>query len=173
MLPIPDSARPRPTWAFAALLTGLVLLLVALPPFVPTQVRAALYTAFSPVCHQIDARSFHLDGEAFAVCHRCTGIFAGLVVGTLLWPFARMFDGWLTRRAGLLLALSLVPAGLDWLLGVAGHWSNTPLSRTATGAVFGLVAGVYLARGFSLIGASSVAAPARTLDLSHPTHPLG
>jgi len=169
-MPLLDRSLPvHPTWVFAALLTALVLLLVALPPFVPDAARVALYTAFSPVCHQMEARSFQVDGHAFAVCHRCTGIFAGLLAGTLAWPFVRAHEASLTRHAALLLVLSLVPTALDWLLGVTGVLANTPVSRSLTGALFGAMAGVYLSRGFARMGEPPVArASARSLPSSYP-----
>lgn len=171
----PDPLRPpapgRPTWTLAALVSGLVLGLVVLPPLVPDGPRMALYAAFSTVCHQLDARSFHLHGHAFAVCHRCTGIFAGLFVGTLLWPLARRHEAWLLHRAGPLLALSLMPAAVDWSLGASGLWPNTPVSRALTGVLFGAVAGVYLARGFARLVTPAPRRP--ELDLSHPSHPPG
>lgn len=153
--------------------TGVVLGLVVLPPFVSESVRAALYAAFSPVCHGLDARSFHLHGEALAVCHRCTGIFAGLFGGTLLWPFARRFETRLTQHAGFVLGLSLLPAAVDWSLGVTGLWANTPATRSLTGALFGSVAGVYLARGFARMGPSTNPDAVRPLDFSHPSQRLG
>jgi uncharacterized membrane protein len=171
-LPRTRSAR-RPLWALATVATGLVLGLAVLPPFVPEGLRAALDVAFSPVCHGLDARSFHVHGDAFAVCHRCTGIFAGLFVGTLLWPLVRRFEERLTRHAGLLLGLSLLPAAVDWGLGVAGVWANTPASRTLSGVLFGTVAGVYLARGFARMGATADPEAVRMLDLSHPSQRLG
>ena len=162
---------PPPTWAWAPALAGLVLTLVVLPPFVPAPLRAALYAAFSPVCHQLGDRSFHVAGEAFAVCHRCTGIFAGLVVGALAWPFVRPFADALARRAPLVLAAALAPTALDWAVGVAGVWTNTPASRTLTGALFGAAAGVYLARGFADFGASKAPVAPVSLSPSHSTHP--
>ncbi len=63
-------------------------------------------------------------------------------------------DAWLQRHAARLLLLSLVPATVDWLLGVTGLWANTPLSQALTGGVFGAVAGLYLARGLAELGAA-------------------
>jgi uncharacterized membrane protein len=174
-VPVLQSNPPplRPVWVLAAVATGLVLGLAVLPPFVPEGLRAALYVAFSPVCHGLDARSFHVHGEALAVCHRCTGIFAGLFAGTLLWPFVRRSEASLSRHAGLVLGLSLLPAAVDWGLGVTGLWANTPATRTLSGALFGIVAGVYLARVVARMGPSTDPEAVRTLDLSHPSHPLG
>jgi len=47
------------------------------------------------------------------------------------------------------LSASVVPPGVDWLGGLMNLWVNTPTSRIATGAVFGVAAGYYLARAFA------------------------
>ena len=62
-------------------LTVLVLFLALLPPFVSEKWRAVVMHAFSPVCHQMSARSPFLGGVQIAVCDRCIGIYLGLVLG--------------------------------------------------------------------------------------------
>jgi hypothetical protein len=42
-----------------------------------------LYAIFSRICHQQATRSWHLLGEPFAVCIRCTSIYCGFFVGCL------------------------------------------------------------------------------------------
>lgn len=39
---------------------------------------------FHAVCHQKPERSFWFDGHPWAVCVRCSGIYAGLMVGAFL-----------------------------------------------------------------------------------------
>lgn len=81
-----------------------------------------------------------------ALCHRCTGLVLGLGLGLLGYPLARRpsLSG-SRRRARLLGALALAPLVVDWALGAAGLWTNTPLSRVLTGALFGAYAGLVLA----------------------------
>ena len=105
--------------------------------------------AFHAVCHQLPGRSFHFDGAALAVCHRCTGIYAGLFMGVLTFPLLTRFDAWLWRYTRWLLVGALVPMGIDWLGDAVGLFVNTPLSRTLTGAVFGYVVSYLLARGLA------------------------
>jgi uncharacterized membrane protein len=136
-------------WTAAVALTLLVVILATLPPFVPEFFRAILMVAFDPVCHQMPDRSFLVHGEQFAVCHRCYGTFVGLLIGSVLFPLAGMWDGVLYRRAGVVLLIALVIPGADWMGGIAGLWSNTALSRSVTGSVFGLVAGYYFARALA------------------------
>jgi len=139
----------RMGWAVAIALTLLVLALATLPPFVPEFWRAVLMVAFDPVCHQMPDRSFLVHGEQFAVCHRCYGTFAGMLLGSVLLPLARACDAVLYRRAGIVILIALGIPGVDWLGGITGIWSNTALSRLLTGIVFGLAAGYYFARALS------------------------
>src|SRR5262249_26791053 len=44
---------------------------------------------FSLVCHQMPERSFYLFGHPLAVCARCTGIYFGIAVGMICYPFCR------------------------------------------------------------------------------------
>ena len=156
--PVPSSVdasasltgRALRTWGAALAVTTAVLGLVVAPPWLPEAVRTVVHEGFAVLCHQMPSRSFHAHGVAFAVCHRCTGIYAGLVVGVLVWPLVRH---WVERTIGprvrLVLGLAVAPLGVDWALGFFGLWSNTPASQAATGAVFGVVAGLLLARGLA------------------------
>lgn len=155
--PTPDAARAAPATAFAlrawALATGtaaLVLTLAVLPPFVSEGPRRALMGLFRLACHQQRARSFVFDGVPFALCHRCTGVVAGLALGATFLPLAFRWPtiarAWPKHRAAGLLACAALFPGLDWALGVLGLWANTPASRFATGLAFGLVAGLILTR---------------------------
>ncbi len=133
-------------WLVAVLGAGLVAGLAVLPPFVSEGWRAALMQAFSGVCHQLPARSPHWHGVQLAVCDRCFGIYGGLLAGTLLYPFLLSWDAFIGRRLGPLLLVAGLPAAIDWGGDVVGLWVNTPAGRFATGAIFGIAAGVCLAR---------------------------
>jgi len=129
----------------AAGVTGLLLLLVSLPPLVLPSMRTLLMAAFAPVCHQLPDRSFWIDGVQLAVCQRCYGIYTGLFLGSLLLPLLGAGARWIYRRAPLLLSMSLLPPALDWGLQFVHLWHNTPFSRTLTGLWFGLGAGLLFA----------------------------
>ncbi|MDX1532091.1 MAG: DUF2085 domain-containing protein [Rhodothermales bacterium] len=136
----------RHGWLIAAGACALVLVLALLPPVLPEGLRAGMMHAFASVCHQLPHRSFAPGGVPLAVCHRCTGLLAGLVLGTMLLPFvwgrARRF----ARYDVPLLVLAGLPALLDWGLSVVGVWTNTPTTRFATGLLFGVAAGYLFAR---------------------------
>ncbi|MCU1267619.1 MAG: Protein of unknown function transrane [Acidobacteria bacterium] len=106
----------------------------------------AVYEVFSRLCHQIPERSFFIAGHQFAVCARCTGIYAGFTVGTLGYPLLRSLQSIDTppRRW---LFLAAVPLAIDFLLGFFGLWENTHLSRFLTGALLGSVSVFYVMPG--------------------------
>jgi uncharacterized membrane protein len=105
-----------------------------------------IYRAFSNLCHQLPERSFHILGHPFAVCARCTGIYSGLTFGFLIYPLFRSL-----RHAESLsriwLLLAPVPTGIDFMLGYAGVWENTHLSRLLTGAVLGIGCAFFIVPG--------------------------
>lgn len=135
---------------------------VWVPPVVDEPIRSVIMQAFSGLCHQLPARSFHVDGVPLAVCDRCLGIYSGVLLGVLLMPLVAAEARWLHRNAGLALAAALVPLAIDWVGPVIGGWSNVPLSRIATGAVFGTAAGLLVAYAIVSAGrraADSAASP--------------
>ncbi len=143
--PTPQARVRRAGWALALALPAALLVGVVLPPFVPEAARGVVMAGFHLVCHQIPARSFAVDGVPLAVCHRDTGLLAGMILGALLLPLLlRRLRPWLEQPKGLL-AVALLPMLADWGLTAVGLWENTPLSRTATGAWAGLGLGLLLA----------------------------
>ena len=75
-----------------------------------------------------------------AICDRCIGIYLGLVIGVASAGWGRVLWQRIGTHGRYVLLGSLLPLGMDWVGPVAGLWSNTPVSRAATGMVFGLVA---------------------------------
>lgn len=123
---------------------ALVLGVALLPPFLPETWRAAVMTAFASVCHQMPARSPHVEGVQIAICDRCTGIYIGLLLGgTVVWGWASTWRGF--EEAGRYVLLgALLPLGIDWIGPILGLWANTPVSRALTGFLFGCAAGGFV-----------------------------
>lgn len=154
-------------WSGWGITLGSLLLLVAaatLPPFVSADVREALMRGLSIACHQLPDRSPHVHGIALGVCHRCYGIYWGMPVAAMLFLALRRWDGALGRSGGYLLLASLLPPGIDWLGDVLGLWVNTPFSRLATGAVFGLAAGYYLTRAMVELAVQGIGKPLANVE---------
>ncbi len=134
----------------AGALCGLLLVGALSPAFLPIGWRMLPMTVFHAFCHQLSDRSPHVDGVQLAVCWRCLGIYAGLVIGALLLPLVGRGDVWINRNAKWLLLGALVLTGLDWAGPVVGYWDNTWLSRMATGGGLGAVAGYLFARALAV-----------------------
>lgn len=107
---------------------------------------AALYHGFSAVCHQIPERSFHFRGFPMGVCSRCASVYAGFVVGLLLYPFTRDLSEGAFPPRWILIAAS-IPMAIDFTGGVLGVFANTFLSRSLTGILFGVVVAFYITPG--------------------------
>ena len=105
-----------------------------------------IYGAFSHVCHQIPERSFFIFGHQFAVCARCTGLYAGFTVATVLYPMVRSLrQTEAPPRKWLFIAAA--PLAIDFAVGYFGIWENTHSSRFATGALLGAVSVFYVMPG--------------------------
>jgi uncharacterized membrane protein len=107
---------------------------------------ALLNALFSPVCHQDPGRSFTFCGQPWAVCHRCSGIYFGLFLGSLL-PFELSVILDSPRRRRFCVLLATLPLLLDALMPLSGIWLNTPVSRLATGLLFGIMISSLLGPG--------------------------
>ena len=133
-------------WTGAFLLMAVLPALASIPPWLSEPLRLVLMQAFDPLCHQIAERSPHVHGVQLAVCHRCYGILLGLASGPV---FALIFRVWSGRNGRMLVIASIVPLALDWGLDILGVLKNTAETRLITGAIFGVVAGVLVARAMS------------------------
>lgn len=97
-----------------------------------------LYGFFHRICHQIGGRSFQLAGEPMAVCVRCSAIYAGFLLGTMIYPLARgLRPQEIPPRS--LLVLAAAPMFLDVLAGLLGVHGVSAPTRLITGAIAGLV----------------------------------
>ncbi len=123
----------------AALWCALILLApaaAARQDFAP--LGTLLYAFFSPLCHQIDARSFHLFGEPLAVCGRCSAIYFGFLFGAIVYPFTGRFLR-LKSPGRMFIAVTVLPMLVDVALETAGIHESTNVLRAATGAWFGVL----------------------------------
>jgi len=145
-------------WIFVATLASAILVAVFAAPLIKAQGHtafgAAIYKAFSYLCHQIPERSFHLAGHPFAVCSRCTGLYAGFAFATLALPLLRSLKRTDTPHV-IWLLLSGVPLAIDFGLTYFGVWENNHFTRVTTGALFGAVAAIYVVPGLIELSASA------------------
>jgi uncharacterized membrane protein len=133
---------------FLALFWGAVCVAFLAAPALAARGHALLsaisYSAFSTVCHQDPGRSFTLFGHALAVCHRCSGIYLGLLMVSLL-PFELSFVVHAPGLRKIWIAIATAPMLLDVFLPFVGIWTNTPASRFGAGFVFGAMLASLLA----------------------------
>ena len=147
-------------WGLAGSIAAAVVGLVSLPPFVGEPFRTAIMEVFAGLCHQLPGRSPHVHDVSFAVCHRCFGIYTGILTGVLFGP---MLGQWRPPvSVGYLLVGALAIPSLDWLGHIMGIWVNTAASRLLTGAALGLILGWIVIRALTQPAApSSQAAPSK------------
>lgn len=137
-------------WGGAAALMLVWMGMIVLAPWAEAHgyhaLAATIYRAFDPLCHQISERSFHLEGHAFAVCARCTGLYAGLAAGIIFYPLARSLKRTDTPSRWWLI-VAAVPISVNWSLGFFGIWANTHFSRFLTGALLGVTCALFIVPG--------------------------
>jgi len=100
-------------------------------------VSDALYFFFGKVCHQIDSRSFHLEGYPLAVCSRCFGIYAGFCAGAILLAL-KGFRLMILPAPSIVLT-ALTPMVIDVAGATLGLYEPTNSLRLLTGFWFGAV----------------------------------
>lgn len=135
----------RLTWAGMLAATTTVFAVALSTPLLSPTWRAAVFHVFSPVCHQIPARSPVLGDVQIAICDRCVGIYLGLILGVLTVGWAHRLWQMMGRHDHYVLLGSLLPAGIDWIGPVLGLWGNGPVSRALTGLIFGVVTASFIA----------------------------
>ncbi len=141
--------RPLIMWMVASAGSLAVLTLIVAAPIALNAGHwwgLTIYQAFSLVCHQLPDRSFFIGSHKFAVCSRCTGLYAGFAFATVLYPLVRSLrqtDA--PPRKWLFVAAA--PLAIDFSLTFFGVWENTHSSRFVTGALLGAVSVFYVMPG--------------------------
>ncbi|HCA81378.1 MAG TPA: hypothetical protein DEP53_16740 [Bacteroidetes bacterium] len=121
---------------------GGILLAPALSGSMPG-VSSALYACYEPICHQIDARSFHSDGGKLAVCARCSSIYFTFLLALIAYPlFRRLSEQSLPSRFWIVVAIG--PMVVDVTLNFLGLHGSTLLTRAVSGGLFGLIVPWYI-----------------------------
>jgi uncharacterized membrane protein len=101
----------------------------------PITRSSAIYSFFAMICHQDPSRSWHIFGEQFPVCIRCTSIYFGFLAALCLRLSPK--TQWL-RAALVLMLFEFVFARL--ILDAA-------VFRSFTGILFGIAAAPFVLRG--------------------------
>lgn len=101
-----------------------------------------LYDFYSSVCHQFASRSFKLSGHPLAVCARCSGIYAGFLLGLVAVRFVPAME---ERKFHpiLLMGIAVIPMALSV---VAEFAVSVPVSN-----LFRALTGLWCGAGLSLL----------------------
>ena len=132
-----------------ALLTS--LLIISAPLAVASNhnlIAATIYRTFSNLCHQLPERSFFIAGHQFAVCARCTGLYAGFTFAILLYPLLRPIRT-VVAPPRKWLFVAAFPLAVDFSLGFLGIWENTHTSRLLSGLLLGGASVFYIMPGIA------------------------
>ena len=112
-------------------------------PKIPGEAGAVLYALFKPICHQMEGRSFFIDGMPFAVCSRCTAIYFGFLVGVLFYPVVRSV-GKPAMPSRLFLGIACIPMIVDAFPWRFGMYEATIASRAITGGIVGFTLAFFI-----------------------------
>ncbi|HKG96521.1 MAG TPA: DUF2085 domain-containing protein, partial [Pyrinomonadaceae bacterium] len=160
-------------WLISALTVLGIFSLIIVAPVAAAGGQGALaqgiYGAFGTLCHQMPERSYFIAGHKFAVCSRCTGLYAGFAFTLLLYPLIRSLKTTVTPPRSLLL-LAAIPLLIDFSVTLFGFWENTHTSRLLTGALLGSVTVFYVMPGIVELSLrhSRTVRPTATFTLASP-----
>ncbi len=95
---------------------------------------------FRIMCHGIERRCLDLFGVPMPICARCTGIYAGLFAGVLVFALFPIIEERLLR---ITLYAAAVPMALDGITQAIGLRESTNPLRLATGFIAAFVFGMW------------------------------
>jgi uncharacterized membrane protein len=106
-----------------------------------------IYYFFSPVCHQLDDRSFHIFSYKLGVCSRCTSIYLGFLIAVIFYPIkCKLSNTELPSVWFLLIPVIFIAA--DAFFDFFGLLANSFFTRSVTGAIAGFMLPFFLIPGF-------------------------
>ncbi len=106
-----------------------------------------IYGFFAPLCHQLDDRCFHIDGNKFAVCVRCFGIYTGFFAGTILYRLIYRGNKFLKMPRLIYFLVPLVLLFADVLLEYLNFIPDNYYTRIVTGGLTGLISAFFIVPG--------------------------
>lgn len=96
---------------------------------------------FRIMCHGLTERSLQLFGTPMPLCARCVGIYAGMLVGLLIfWAIPLLRE----RVMRVFAIAAVTPLAIDGLTQLTGLRESTNPLRLATGAIAGMAFGLWI-----------------------------
>ena len=99
----------------------------------------AVYTAGDVLCHQIESRSFTLNGNQLPVCARDTGLLVGVSFGMAIAVIGRL------RPSAPVIAVLFLPMVVDGTLQLLTSYESNNTLRALTGIMAGLALALFMA----------------------------
>ena len=147
---------PQKIFVWRWVLLGLAVTLTAVwLTLTPDGLLGKAHAVGYAVCHQIDARSFHIFDHAMPLCARCSGMFAGAMLG-LVYQIAQGRKGkmpplWVMIILGLM-ALAWVLDGTNsftmLIPGINSVYETQNWTRLVTGTGMGMALSAILLPSF-------------------------
>jgi uncharacterized membrane protein len=106
-----------------------------------------LYLFFHRVCHQFRVRSFSVNGMQMGVCSRCSAIYFGFLLGTLIYPAIRSIKK-PEVPPRIFLFLACIPMAVDALMGCFVLYEPTLATRAISGGIAGLALAFFIVPAF-------------------------
>jgi uncharacterized membrane protein len=162
----------RRVWLISAIIIFAIVSLILIAPLAADthpHVAHSIYGGFAVVCHQIPERSYLIAGHKFAVCSRCTGLYAGFAFTFLLYPLLRPVRA-IDWPAPVWLVLAAVPMAIDFSVTFLGIWENTHTSRLLTGLLLGGVSVFYVMPGIAELATRKRRTKRPAFTLASPEH---
>ncbi|AAB99504.1 TPA: DUF2085 domain-containing protein [Methanocaldococcus jannaschii] len=106
-------------------------------------ISICLYAVYSLICHQMPQRSFFIFGHKMAVCARCFGIYTGVLVGMIIYPFIKKLDDFKIPNKWYLI-IALIPMAVDGTTQLIGLRESFNELRFITGFIAGFTVVFYI-----------------------------
>ena len=117
--------------------------LYSITNFLPYKlISDTIYLIFSIMCHQLPQRSYFIFGYKMAVCARCFGIYTGMLIGTIIYPFIKKLSDFKIPNIKYYI-ISLIPMAIDGTTQLIGLRESFNELRFITGFIAGFVSIFY------------------------------